>query len=630
MLNTFRSMSGGLTAKILLALLVLSFAIWGIGDMIRNPGRNFTVATVGDSTITSTEFARALHRESESLRAMLGDKYSPELVAKLHLPEQVLQKLLNHALLREESKALGLVPSDAEVVRRIRKNPAFGDSKGQFDRRVFDTMLKNTNQSEKMYIDQLREDMAANMLMDTLLAATPISDLAVRTLLAANEEQRAITLYTLSPSLIADVPSPNADQVKAYYDSHARDFTTPEYRSLNYVTISAANVHDNGDASEEELKTAYKERIDEFKRPERRAVEQLMYDSEEKANKASAMLKSGKSFAEVKKSTDIMNKDAQSLGKVEQKTLPEGAGDAVFSLNAGESTAPIKTPFGWHIFHVTAIDAPATATFEEVRPQLEKEMKRDSAENISKIANRLEDALAGGNTLAEAAHDMGLKVVSVGPLDRQGQSPQGGKAANLPDLDKFLDTAFKTDEKTESPVVTAKGGIYYIVRVEKITPERLRPLEEVKAGAVEGWKKEERSQRLEKLAQDIAAKFADSGRDAAVAQYHLSASGTANIKHDSKTANGTALPPALVADVFARKPGQGTAAYPIADGNFVIAAVNNIIPAQMTEKDTPKLAETRQNLKTDVDSEILYQYTKYLERKYKVHINEAALESLVK
>lgn len=635
MLNTFRAIAGSGFAKILLLILVICFGVWGVGDVLRTTGANPTVASIGEIKISAKEFMGSMHMETENLRHVMGDNYSPELLKNLNLSHWVLQKLINNALLKQETEAIGLVPSDSDVVRRIRADQNFQDAKGNFDKKIFEARLANIGMSEKAYVEQLRGDMAIGLLMDTLTAATPVTDIAVRTLLEAREEQRSVTLYNLNTSLVGNVPHPDDAQIKAYYDAHAREFTAPEYRTLSYVSLSSADVPKNAKDSEELLKAMYNDRIDEFKRPERRAVEQLLYASEDKARKAKEMLAGGKSFEQVAKELPVTNKDSISMGKIERSGLIENAEDSVFSLPKGGITDPIQSPFGWHIFRVTEIDPPSTLPFEEARPALEKDLKQHgSDEALSKLANKFEDALAGGNTLSEAAHDFGLKVLSLGPINARGESPDGDFNKELPVYDKFLETAFKTDEKSESQMMTAKGGIYYIVRVDSVTPEHLRSLDEVKSLVISGCEKEEREKRLVGLAKDISTKFLNAAdRSATIAKYNLQPLPTAIIKHSSHAINDLALPPALVNDVFSHKVQEGTAAYPSKNGNYLIGVVNSIIPVVMGDKD-PKfakaLADIRKSLETTMQNEILEEYTHYLMTKYPVSVNDDALKSVLK
>lgn len=635
MLNSFRSFAGSFSAKLLLVLLILSFAVWGVGDMVQ-PATRSDVASVGGESISVPEFQKELRRESEAMRRALGDQFSPEMLKELQLPEQVLQRMIHQALLAQESTARGLVPPDAAVVRRLRTTPAFQDKNGNFDKALFEAMLKNSGVSEKNYVEQLRREMGADLLINTLLSATPVSDVAARTLLAAREEQRALTLYRLSPSLAGDVEAPDEAQLKAYYQEHGPEFTAPEYRNLSYVVLTSEEALATASVSEEQVKAAYEERVEEFRRPERRNVEQLLYSSQDKAIKALAMLKSGRGFAEVAKATAVLN-NTLSLGEIDRGSIIENAAEKVFSLPEGGISEPIQSPFGWHIFRVTKIIPPSTAPFKEVQAQLEKDVKRRAADEILNTkANQLEDALAGGATLHEAAKEQGLKVHSLGPINREGQLADGSKPRNFPppslsDAEKFLEAAFNTEEKAESPLLTARGGIYYIVRVDSVTPERLRALDEVRGLVVAGWQKQERQRRLAELAQKIGQQFGKSDtRGAIISRYGFEPLDYVTVKQNSRVARDIPLPPDLVAEAFTLSPGSGTGAYLMQGGDYLLAVVNKIIPAPFPAKDAADLAEMRSALATAMRSEILGQYMRHLMQKYPVTVNEAALEAAIR
>ncbi|MDE3060539.1 MAG: SurA N-terminal domain-containing protein, partial [Pseudomonadota bacterium] len=599
MLNDFRSLAHSLLAKLLMGLLILTFAVWGIGDVVRHGGRNADIATVGSSGISTAEFARALRQETENMRRLLGNNDSPEAIRSLNIPPHLLQNMINRRLLLLESQSLGIVPADGEIARLIRGISAFQNNQGKFDRSLFEAFLRNTGQSEQHYVEQLRQDIAVKLLADTLTSGISVPAASVQALYAAYEEQRSLALYILSPLMVSGIPQPTDAQIDAYYHEHSRNFIIPEYRNLTYATLAESDIHPAA-PSEEAMEKAYKERIDEFRRPERRTVEQLLYASEDAAKKAEALLQSGKTFEQVAKETDIVNKNSVSLGKIQRNGVPENTANAVFSLPSGGHTPPIQSAFGWHIFHVSAIEPAAVMPFEEAWPAIEKDLNQRAAEEArSQLANKIEDALAGGATLQEAAKELGLKLHTFGPVDHEGKSPQGDKVKEVPAFDKFLDIAFRTDEKSESGLIPSKGGVYYIVRVDSVTPARIRPLQEVRSEVVSEWQKQERIQRLGAVAKDIAAAFANPGkREGAIAQYRLTPLSVA-VKRSSTTADNIALPPQLVADVFAHKPQESTGAWPLQNGDYAIAVITGTIPAPAPESDFKKkeeLADIRSHL----------------------------------
>jgi peptidyl-prolyl cis-trans isomerase D len=633
MLDSFRVLAHSWLAKILLLLLILSFAVWGIGDMLRGDGRNPTVATVGGETISAMQFQRSLHSETENIKHMMGDRSSPEMLKALNIPQRVLQRLVNTSLIKQESAALGIVPSDDDVVRQLRSEDMFRDEAGNFDKTRFEGFLHRANMSEKNYVEDTRQRMASKLLMDTLTAVPLVPDMAARTLAEARNEQRVAAFYVLGGSLVGAGPLADAAQAEAYYKEHAQEFTAPEYRSVSYVVLTPEDAQSAAAAPLDELQGAYRERIEEFKHPERRVVEQLLYDSESKAQAAEALLKNGKNFEQVAAQTDPMNQKSLQLGTVTHGELPDAAADAVFALHIGEFSEPVKSPFGWTVYRVTAVHEPSVDSFEQARPQLERDSRQRMAEEkLNTLSNTLQDALAGGSTLEEAAHDLKLSVHAVGPVDREGKAPDGSMARDVPALDKFLDTAFKTEEKSESGLVPAKNGSFYLMRVESVLPEHVKPFDAVKQQAAADWQKEARGKRLGELAKDIAVKFGGNGRNAVIGQYGLTAT-TETVGRTSQKAGGIVLPLELVMDIFSRKPGESTKAYGLPSGDFVLAVTQAVIPAASPDKDAKEkalVANIHSAMEIDAQNELLAQYARYLTVKYPVSIRQDVFDALVR
>ncbi len=631
MLNTIHSIAKGFGAKVLLALLVLSFAVWGIGDMVRSPNRNKTVATVGDMTITQDAFKRLLSREIEKLRSAVGESYSPSLLKTMQVPQQVLQTLISQSLTEQEIRELNFKPDDAYVARLIRNNPAFHDEKGNFSKEIFRSRLTSAGISENTYIERLRRQTSASLIVDSLDTRVPIADAAVRTLYLGRQQQRSFTLYIMDHSLVGNVGQPDNAQIEAYYNEHGEQFSAPELRSLSYVTFTSADAKDGNTVSEDELQAAYHERIDEFRHEERRKVEQLLYSTEEKAKEAFAMAREGKNFAQVAQDTKAINKDSLSLGLVDRKNLLDAAAEKVFTAEKGGVIEPVQSPFGWHIFRVVSIEPASTSPLKAVRAELEKDLKRQKTdEAANRLANTLEDALAGGSSLQEAAGAQGLKVHKLGPITAQGKSPEGNEV-KIPDLDKFMEVAFKTDEKTESSVTFSKGGTYYIVGVDTVAPEHIRPLASVKDQAILLWQKSEREKRLLELVPEIAPKLSDANeRDKVLARYAIGQVATDPAKRTDQTIAGYALPAQMVADMFVRKPGESTSYYQLKDGSYVMAVVDRIILASLPKDDAERkkaLADTRKKLEQSARNELVDQYMAYLARKHPVSVEPGAIEA---
>jgi peptidyl-prolyl cis-trans isomerase D len=444
------------------------------------------------------------------------------------------------------------------------------------------------------------------------------------TLYQALSETRSADLYTLDADSV-EVSEPTQPSVEAYYSANAGEFSTREFRTLSYLSFTASEVEKNVTVSEEDLNALYHERLEEFKRPEQRDLEQLLFSKEEDAKAAFDALKSGKAIDAVAKAHHAQGKKPIQMKRTERDRVMREAAEAVFTMATGEITPPIKSAFGWHLFRVAAIAPPRTLPLSEVRAALEKDARHMAAESkMVALGHRIEDALAGGSPLAEVAAEHQMKVISIGNVDKHGMGEDGKPLAAVPAYDKFLDVAFSTDDKTESSLKSSKGSIYYIVRVESITPQRVKPLEEVRSGVVAKLKQQERAQKLAERAKEISGAFTSASERAAIAQkYKLSMRSVSGIKRD----DDTLYPPALLAELFERRSGQSTSMVRGEQGDYVLAVMKQSAPS--AEKMSPELQRNfTQNLEAGIRNELVSQYMDYLERKHGVTVNQDVLQSL--
>jgi len=632
MINDIRKLAGGIASKLMLAVLFVAMCLWGVSDVLQPGSSRSSVATIGDYSISAAQFRSELRDEQENFRRMLGANYSDDIVKSLNLPYRVLQRLIRQELLRLEADVLQLSPSDADVVRQITETRTFHDKQGHFDKNTFRAVLNNMGMSEKQYIEKLRSQISSELLVSAFLGNVPVSDTAARTLYQAREEKRVATLYTLPASLVGSLPEPSTQQLEAYYKERSAQFVAPEYRALSYIVIEPKQVTDSIKITDEMLQKTYDERIDEFKRPEMRTLEQMLFAEEAEAETAYEALKAGKSFAKVAASSNILNKGSTALGSIDKSALNESVGDAAFFLKQGDYTQPVKSLFGWHIFNVLKIEPAYTMTLEQARPALENDLKQQlSSEALHNLANSLEDSFAGGSTLAEVAQSLGVKVVSIPAINASGLTAGGAQPKEIPAFPDFLENAFKLDEKTESQLIPTKDGGYYIIRVENITPEREKPLAEVKDAATNGWKQNERKRLLAELAQEVADKFADSTqRKALIEKYRLQGSSSGALKRIPAENKDNQLPPALLEEIFMLTPSQSSKAYPMENGSYSIAVVGDIIsatPLDQSAQSAALLAKTRESLSAEAKSELIEQYIAYLQDKYSIKINQEALSA---
>ncbi len=622
MLQAIRSRAGSYVVKILFALLILTFGIWGIGDIFRTRGTDTAVATVGDQSIRAEELQKALRRALEQLSARFGSAIDLQQAKQLGLVDQTLAQLIDRSLIDQEAARLRLDISDDLIRNVITANPSFRGSDGRFDRGLFNAVLAANNLTEDQYVALLRHDIPRNDLLHAVTAGAAAPQPVVDLLYRYRNEKRTADIVALPTAGVPDVGQPSEDELKAYYEKHPDLFRAPEYRGFTLVSLDPSDVAKDIEIPEAKLKEEYDQRQDELQIPERRDVEQILAPLEEKAKEAEAALAAGKDWREVATTIAGQDPDTIELGLMRREEMPSALSDVAFELPLNKPSEPVKTPLGWHILRVVKIEPPVTQTFDQAKPKLEAELaQQEAVDRIYKVANQVDDALAGGATLGDAAEKFGLKTTTVEAVDVGGHDPQD-KPVTLPvSANDALKLAFATSEGQTSRVTETPDGAIFALRTDKIIQSQVKPLDQVKDKAVGSWQADQRREIVAKQAEELAAAVTPETRLATVAgEKGLKA--TTSPPFTRHPENDTAVPPSLVGKLFAAKPGEVVTASDAA-GSYV---------AQLDEVQRPEdvsqtaAAGLSHELDTAQQADLAEEFTRALRAHFPVEIHREALD----
>jgi peptidyl-prolyl cis-trans isomerase D len=622
MLDVLRRSAASWVAKILFAILVVSFAIWGIGDIFRRAGREVAVAHVGDQKISAHSLVSEFQRYVEQMRPAFGGELDAQKARELGFVNVVLQRMLGQALFDEAAHGLGIAVSDQTVAAKIRSDPGFKGPGGVFDEIAFRQALQRAGYSEQEFAEVLRRGIARDELTRSVHGTAWAPETMVDLLYRHRMERRVAETVEVPDDSITDVPEPDDAALAAFHKAHEKDFMAPEYRGVTVVALGPEDLAKEIDVKEEDVRQAYDENKARFATPERRNIEQILLPDEETAKKAEALLAEGKDLATVAKDLTGNDKGVISLGWVTKSELPADLRDPAFQAAQGTPTAPIKTGFGWHIVRVTGVEPEKVTSYEDAREELRKGIALEKArEGLYSLSNQLQDELAGGAKLEDAAAKLGLKVTNYDAVDSRGNDASGNKIEKLP-AGPFLATAFKTAEGQTSELTDAGDAGYFILRVDKITPEAVRPLEKIRDVVAAVWKAEQRKKAAEARANEIAAavKGGKSLAEAAAA-FKLDAKVTEPLlRSGTKT-----LPDAVVTELFRLQPGGvatgGT------DTGYVVAQLKDVIAADPA-KDKPGVEAVTREVRNAMGTELLIEYGAVLEDRYTVKVDQRAIDAL--
>lgn len=631
MLQWMHNKATGFFVKLLMGLLVASFALWGIGDIFRTTGST-TVAEVGSGAIGAQELKAALDKEVANYRRMLGDKYSPDLLKSIGIPNQVLDTLVQQHLVAAEVNDLGLSAPASLLIAQLRDTPAFRGEDGQFDAQRFRSILAANNLSENAYLSLLKKEAGADMLLQSVFSGIRPTPVAAKLAYLYENEERLVDMLVFKPELIRSAGTPTALELERFYEENASNFKAQEYRVFSLVTLDQDHVQKGLSISDEDVLIEYQSRIDEYREPEKREVRQLLYDDKETAQDALEALNAGNGLDVVAKEFKPSNASLQ-LGLVTASAMLPEAEEQVFALKKGEHTGLVESSFGWHIFEVTNIVPEHTRSLAEVKEALSADMRQQRAgEQAYELSNTLQDDLAGGATLEQAAESVDGAVQSFGPIGADSTSPDG-TAIKLPEqFPSLLNTAFDLSEGEVSNIVETEDGSYYVLRVDSVLPERTRALDEVKGRVVSEWEAKQKEEKLYELATKASEGL--SGQSAAAAAKSTGAklvSGQRLTRASSEIKDNLPVPAMMLSAIFSAEAGAASEAYALPDGGYIVGKLTRIEKADpLSEAGKQALVKASDNLRAVYADDLYLQYMNYLRNKHGVsEPNQELIDSLL-
>lgn len=611
-------------AKLLFGLLVVSFAIWGIGDVFSS-GLGSSVATVGDQKITAERYASVLNREIRGQSQRYGQVIDGQTARALGIDQQVLARMAQEATLDQVVADLDISAPDDAVSRIITADPSFIDQNGNFDQQTYRYALAQANFTVEDYEDETRRSIARAQLAQALSAGSVAPGGAVDAIYRYQTETRTVDYITLTAEPHADdIGEPDEAALTAYYEDRADTFTAPESRTASYLHISINSLSTTIEPDEESLRAMYDARADEYDFPETRALYQIVFGTAEEAQSAADRIANGEATFD-----DILAERGESradvtLGDVTRGDIVSAAGEAAFALPATGIAGPVDTGFGFALVDVAAITPAEIVPFEDARAELAVVLQREGARDIApEIAGEVDDLRAGGMTLEEIAAEMGLPLRKATDVSRDGTGAEGFAADP-----EFLTELFEASEGEERDMVETPLGGFFVLRVDGITEPYVRPLAEVRDFAIAGWRANELRLSLEAKADEALSRIETGTPFATIADQFGLTIATEGPK--TRLEGWEAISPALVEALFSGDglpTGRSTA--PGRIDAVTIARVTAITEGAETEQNIALRNALSQQMNAMAGDDALTLFMIAKQQEIGVTVNNQLIESLL-
>jgi peptidyl-prolyl cis-trans isomerase D len=573
-----------------------------------------TLGHAGDKEISIQTYANTLRRQINSFSQQLGEPLSFQQAQAIGLDAQVLSQIVTTRTLDNEVARIGLSTGDQRIAQEIVNIDAFTGLDGSFDRALYADQLSRNGLTESEFEVALREDLARTLLQGAVLGGIAPPDTFATTIAAWLGERRALTWAALGPEVLtAALPAPTEAELQAHYDVNPADFTRPEQRHITYAWVTPSMIRDAVTVDDQDVRDLYDQRIDEYVQPERRLVERLVFGTQEEAEAARARLDSGEVTFDAlvaERGLDLADVD---LGDVALADLGE-AGAAVFAAEPDTVHGPFLSDLGPALFRMNAILAAQEIPFEDAAPDLRAELADQRARRlIAEMEGNMTDLVAGGATLEDLADRTDMELGTI--------TWSEGVADGIAAYATFREAAAAVAEDAFPELVELDDGGLFALRLDRIDPPALIPLDEVRAEVEAGWRKAATAAAILARAEQAAtaitggASFEDEG--------------LTPIIEDRLTRRDfvAGTPPDFLARAFALAPGE-TAVLPNGDGAIVLR-LDGITAADMADPAVAADVEAvTAQTRSDIAEDIFAAYAEALQSRTEVVIDQTALNAV--
>ncbi len=511
MLETIRSAAKTWVAKVVLVLITIPFALWGVESYIKPTAGAKTVASVGRDNINEQEFDTAVKNQLERFRQQFGGQIDSTVMDNPEMRKGILDQLIDQRLLDKTTRTSGMAISDNRLKELILTNPNFQEA-GQFSPTLYERVLKAQGYNAATFENLLRQDTERQQFLESVSGTAFVSKTSLQNYLQANEQSREIAVVTIAPETFLLKVKITQEAAKEFYEKNTKDFTIPEQVRAEYVELTLEALAPSIKVPAEEIAAYYETNKARYVTKEERKASHILINAAKAAkeeDKKIAEAKANELFAQIKKSpasfADLAKKNSQDpgsganggdLGFFGRGMMVPPFEKAVFEGKTGELLGPVLSDFGYHIIKVTEIKPEKGKSLADATPEIEGELKKQKASRkFAELAEKFSNAAFEQSASLKAASEVGLAVEIAALPIKQSSFFAKGQAFQPPFNNPKLSAAVFGDDvlknKRNSEAVEIGLNSLVVARVLESKPAIVRPLADVQVGIIQRLAREE-------------------------------------------------------------------------------------------------------------------------------------------
>lgn len=610
MLGLIRERAQGFIAWVIVLLIIVPFALFGINEYFETDS-NVYVAKVNDVSIPEFEYRRIYLGERAFRQSLVGDDPDSPFMNEASIQRSALDRIVNTELMSQAAIENGFDVGDQLLVNAIAVKEEF-QTDGKFDQVLYNDLLARNNLTPAEFEANVRRELMASQFVSGVMDLAIVTDAELDALLRVQEQTRDVGHLILKAEALKttgdEARTFSEDEIKKHYDENISRFEVPEQVSLEYVEISASDLLDSVEVDEEVLRELYEDRLDSFGLPEERHARHILINVDEGADEAAtaaarskaegllAQLREGEPFEALAKahSDDAGSAmDGGDLGYFGRGVMVPAFDEVVFNMQKGEVSELVKSPFGFHIIKLEGLREGSTKSFAEVRADLELTYREQQAEDV--LFDRLEVlnniTYENPDSLDAAADQMGLTIKSSEFFDMH--SGQG--IASDANVRKVAFSSEVMAGNNSEPLQIGENHMT-VIRIKEHRALSHRPLDEVRDDVIALLRDHTAKSEAATLGDALLNQLKAGGEAGVVAAEH----GVEWIKNEALKRKDSTLNRELLNAAFSMpRPPEGEVKWhglELMNGDYAVIALY-----QVTEGDPATIdAATRESLKSSL------------------------------
>ena len=477
MLDLLRKNATGPLGIALIILLVFAFSIWGVGDIFRGYNANI-LAKIGNRELNAQNYLFNFNREVNRISNQLERIVTTEEAINSGLHYQILDRSLVELSANAASDEIGLIASDDAIKKRILSTNAFKNAFNQFDRNIFEQIIRQNGLTEDSFLVLERDSHVLSQLSKSVFKdinpPSALNDLLFR----YQFERRNVDYIIISPDEISQENEVDKNEIEIFYNENINLYKTEETRDFSVISLNVSTLSKLEKISDEEINIFYEDNKYNYYEPEKRSYYLIPYFSNEDAIKALENYSSNGDIEKILIDRNLNINDVDQGLITFDDGISESVSETAFNASLNQLSGPTESPFGPSLIYVNEIISEKEIKIEEIKDQIIIDIQKDKAKDkVYSLYGEIEDLRAEGKTLEEIAEEKSLSIESFKNINDVGQRIDGSIIKN-PSLEELINLVFLNDvDEDLEPYEDNEGNLNFF-RIDNINYSQQIPINE--------------------------------------------------------------------------------------------------------------------------------------------------------